>query len=264
MSGFDLSVEGKVALVTGGAGGLGRVAAETFAAAGYRVLVTDIDGDAGEAAAAEIRGQGGEALFATADVADSPEVERAVAMAVESWGRLDFVLNNAGIAGRGRPIEELEEEELDRVLAVDLKGPFHVCKHAVPALKKGGGGSILNVASITGKTGSAYYTAYSAAKAGVVALTRGLARNLGRFNIRVNCLSPGSLSGTRLMDGYRQGLSQAERQRQTLSLMQHIPLGRLGSPRDVAHVALFLASPLAAHIHGAVLTIDGGESLGYH
>ncbi len=118
------------------------------------------------------------------------------------------------------------------------------------------------MSSTTAETGSAYYTAYGAAKAGVIALTRGLARQIGRFNIRINCLSPGSIGGTGLMREHYDRHPEA-RVREKMALLKQIPLGRLGTPRDVALFALFLASPLAAHVHGAVLTIDGGESLGF-
>lgn len=262
MSRFSLEGEGRVALITGGASGIGRTVAEVFGEAGYRLLLLDIDTGMGEQAAAELSAAGREIEFIACDVACESQIATAIQTGLQRWGRLDFLMNNAGIVGRGTRIENLEEADLDRVLGVDLKAAFFTCKHVVPAMREQGGGSILNVASITARTGSAYYTAYGAAKAGVVALTRGLARNIGRFNIRINCLSPGSIGGTGLMRDYYQGRPEL-RQQATLALMQKIPLGRSGHPRDVAHFALFLASPLAAHIHGAVLTLDGGEILGY-
>jgi NAD(P)-dependent dehydrogenase (short-subunit alcohol dehydrogenase family) len=260
---LHLGGKGKVALITGAARGIGRATAQVFGEAGYRLLLADVDRDLGEAAAGELTAQGHEAQFVATDVADSAQGAAAVQMALERWDRLDFVFNNAGIVGHGSPIDSLDEVDLDRVLDVDLKGPFQICKHAVRAQKERGGGSILNVASITAETGSAYFTAYSAAKAGVIALTRSIARNVGRFNIRVNCLNPGSTAGTCLMEEDRRHLSPQARLEQRMALMKKIPLGRIGEPRDVAHLALFLASPLASHIHGAVITIDGGESLGF-
>lgn len=260
---WDLGADGKVALVTGGAAGLGRACAEAFAAAGYRLVLADIDRPSGEAAAAELVAAGPGAFFVAADVGLPAGAAAAVGAALEQWGRLDLVLNNAGISGRGSPIEELEEENLDRVLAVNLKGPFYVCKHAVPAMRRSGGGVILNVASITAGAGSADYAAYAVAKAGVMTLTRSLARRLGRYNIRINCLNPGSIEGTGLMREERQSVDQAQLQLQKMAKLKNIPLGRAARPQDVANLALFLASPLARHIHGAVLTIDGGESLGY-
>lgn len=259
---LDLRVEGAVALITGGASGIGRGVAEVFGEAGYRLALADLDARAGEQTAADLRAQGYEIEFLPCDVADESQVAAAVDAAARRWGRLDFLLNNAGIVGRQTTIENLEPMELDQVLAVDLKSVFYTCKHAIPRMREGGGGSILNVASMTAETGSAYYTAYGAAKAGVIALTRGLARQIGRFNIRINCLSPGSIVGTGLMQEHYDRHPEA-RTREKLGLLKKIPLGRTGTPRDVALFALFLASPLAAHVHGAVLTIDGGESLGF-
>ncbi|HEX9940966.1 MAG TPA: SDR family NAD(P)-dependent oxidoreductase [Thermoanaerobaculia bacterium] len=254
-----------MALITGGGAGLGRAVAEVLGQAGYRILIADVDTGAGSAAADAMSGAGIAACFVRTDVADPDQAAGAVSAAVTQWGRLDFVLNNAGIAGRGATIEDLDEADLARVIAVDLLGPFHVCKAAVRAMK-GHGGAILNVASITAFTGSAYYPAYSAAKAGVIALTRSIARKTGRLNIRVNCLNPGSISGTGLMRVSRGGreLTPEEKREEAIGLMKQIPLGRPARPQDIAQFVLFLASPLAAHIHGAVLTIDGGESLGYH
>lgn len=261
MSRFDLRADGAVALITGGASGIGRAAAEVFAEAGYRLALADIDMTAGEQTADELRGLGYEIELLPCDVADEIQVAAAVEAAVRRWQRLDVLLNNAGIAGRQTPIETLDAEELDRVLAIDLKSVFYACKHAIPRMREGGGGSILNVASISAETGSPYYAAYSAAKAGVIALTRSLARQIGRFNIRINCLSPGSITGTGLLREHYDQDPEA-RIRERMGLLKKIPLGRPGTPRDVALFALFLASPLAAHIHGAVLTLDGGESLG--
>ncbi len=265
MSDFDLSGPGKVALITGGASGLGRSVADVFAAAGYRLLLVDTDAGAGEAVVSELSSTGHEAHFVCADVADEKQVEGAVGAALEQWNRLDFVLNNAGVSGRMAGIEDLDETDLERVLAVNLKGPFLVCKHAVKAQRQAGGGSIVNVGSITGSTGAAGFAPYAASKAGLAALTRSMARRVGRYGIRVNCLRAGSIAGTDLMsDVYsRQGLTPEQRTRQTVGMIRNIPLARLASPKDIAHFALFLASPLAAHIHGAVLTIDGGEILKY-
>ena len=262
---ISLTGDGRVALITGGAAGLGRVVAEVLGRAGYRILIADVDARAGDVTAAALSAAGIAAHFIAVDVADPAQVARAVAAATEAWGRLDFVLNNAGIVGRGGTIEDLDEADLARVIDVDLRGPFHVCKSAVRAMQ-GRGGSILNVASITAVTGSAYYPAYSAAKAGVIALTRSIARKVGRLNIRVNCLNPGSISETGLMRAGRGGreLTPEKRREEMIGLMKQIPLGRPATPQDIAYFVLFLASPLAAHIHGAVLTIDGGESLGYH
>ncbi|HKH48374.1 MAG TPA: SDR family NAD(P)-dependent oxidoreductase [Thermoanaerobaculia bacterium] len=261
MSSFDLGRAGAVALITGGASGIGRGVAEVFVEAGYRLVLADVDASTGRQAADELSALGHEVEFMPCDVADESQVAATIQAAARRWQRLDFLMNNAGVVGHQTSIENLEHEELDRVLAIDLKSVFYTCKHVIPLMRQGGGGSILNVASITADTGSAYYTAYSVAKSGVIALTRGLARQIGRFNIRINCLSPGSIGGTGLMQEYY--ASHPEQQSQDrLGLMKKIPMGRPGRPRDVAHLALFLASTLAEHIQGAILTIDGGESLG--
>lgn len=258
---FDLRREGAVAVITGGASGIGREVAEVFGEAGYRLVLADIDDSAGRQTADELRALGYELELIPCDVADERQVAAMIQAAAQRWQRIDFLFNNAGIVGRPTRIEDLEPEELDRILAVDLKSAFYTCKHVIPPMRQAGGGSILNMASITADTGSSSYTAYGVAKAGVIALTRGLARQIGRFNIRINCLSPGSIGGTGLMhEHYDRHPERREQDR--LGLMKKIPLGRAGKPRDVAHLALFLASPLAAHIHGAVVTVDGGESLG--
>ena len=257
----SLAGDGRVALITGAGGGIGRGVASAFAEAGYRVLVADIDAEAGQQIADELNAAGMVALFAETDVTDEESVAAAVAKAKNAWGQLDFVLNNAGVVGRSQPIEQLDLANLDRVLAVNLRGPFLVCKHAVAGMRPAGG-SIVNVSSITGRTGSPYFTAYGASKAGVEALTRGIARNLGRFNIRVNCLRPGSIDGTELMADFY--AAHPERKiKDSRGLKMKIPVGRLGQARDISNLALFLASPLSRHINGEVLTIDGGESLGF-
>lgn len=262
MTTFDLRGDGKVALIIGAASGLGRSVARVFGAAGYQLVIADIDAAGAGATAAELEACGVTARPIVADVTRSEDVSLAVTEAVRTWGRLDFVMNNAGIAGRGASIETLDEEDAGRVVDVDLRGPLHVCKHAVRAQRAHGGGSIVNVASISSERGTPGYAVYSAAKAGVIAMTRAIAREVGRFNIRVNCLSPGSIAGTNLMaTSFGRPLTADEHRQAAMALMKKIPIGRPACPEDVAHVALFLASPLARHIHGAVITIDGGESL---
>ena len=259
--GDSLAGEGRVALITGAGGGIGRGVAKAFAEAGYHVLVADIDADAGRDIVRELEEAGLVALFVETDVTDEESVAAAVAAAKEAWGRLDFVLNNAGIVGHSQPIEQLDVANLERVLAVNLRGPFLVCKHAAAGMRPAGG-SIVNISSITASNGSPYFTAYGASKAGVEALTRGIARNLGRFNIRVNCLRPGSIAGTDLMADFYAGQPELK-VKESRGLRMKIPVGRLGQPQDISNLALFLASPLSRHINGEVLTVDGGESLGF-
>lgn len=250
--------DGRVALITGAASGIGLGVSRAFVEAGYRVLLVDINPEYGHAAAQEL---GDSAAFVAADVGDPDQVENAVAMALKLWDGLDYVFNNAGILEQPALIEDLDEQALDQVLQVNLKGPFYMCKYAVRAMKPRGGGSILNMASITAEEGNPYFPAYTASKAGVIALTRALARKLGRYRIRINCLKPGSVEGTQLAWDAMGGrdMSQTER----LSLLAKIPLARIAQAEDIANIALFLASPAARHIHGSILTVDGGESPGY-
>lgn len=261
---LDVRGEGRVALVTGGASGIGRVLCEAFLEAGYAVAPVDFDAPLLEEAAEHLRALGGEVEPVRADVRRESEVAAAVERVVERWGRLDVLLNNAGVAARPASVEDLDEEEVDRVLAVNLKGGMLASKHAVRAMRATGGGVILNLASISAQLGAPDDPAYAASKAGVIAVTRSLARRVGRFNIRVNAINPGSTTGTHLTRSSLGGRepSKEEQVRMQVSLIRKIPLGRPGRPRDIANVALFLASPLAAHVHGAVLTVDGGESLG--
>lgn len=248
MSGFDLSAPGHVALITDADAALGQAVAEVFGDAGYRLVLAG--GDAARDLADRLTTEGVEVAHTAVDWTVEAQIAGAVETALERWRRLDFVFNDTELRGPAGPIEELAAADLDRVLAVSVEAPLLVCKHAVPAMRERGG-SILNLASIAVEKGTAHRPAFAAAKAGVVSLTRGLARNAGRAGVRLNCLSPGSLEGEVAADEIE-------------SRVAAIPLGRLGRPRDVACLALFLASPLAAHIHGAVLTIDGGETLGYH
>lgn len=262
MIGLETSGEGRVAFVTGGASGLGLCICETLANARYRVALADLDAERGPSAAARLQADGLAVRFFPCDVGAGASVRSAVEGTVERWGRLDLVVNNAGILGRYAPIEQLDEEDLDRVLRVDLKGPFLVCRYAVEALKAQGGGSIVNIGSIAAERGAPYNAPYAAAKMGVVALTRSLARYLGRFNIRVNCINPGSIRGTRLNEAGDGGPPPSDSAVQMAMLARGIPLGRPAQPADVAQLTLFLGSEGARHVHGAVLTIDGGESLG--
>lgn len=254
--------DGRSCLVTGGAAGLGRALCEVFAEAGYRVAVADVDAAGAGEVARRLEGTGAEALALEMDVTSEDSVAAGFQRAREAWGRVDVVINNAGISGRGSEIDHLPDAEVERVLDIDLKGPFRVCREAVRGFRDGQGGCIVNVASITGDTGAAHYAPYAAAKAGIVALTRSLARRLGRHGIRVNCLNPGSILGTGLMREAEPRLDAEGKRRQMVALARKIPLGRPAQPRDVAQVALFLASPWAGHVHGAVITVDGGESLG--
>lgn len=263
---LDLRGDGRVALITGGASGLGAGTARRFAEAGYRVALVDVDGVRGETTAGALRDSGAEVLFVAADVTDGAAVEAAFDAVAERWQRLDFVMNSAGVLGPQALLEEADGAAVCRLLDVNLKGTFFVLQQALRRLEAAGGGSVVTVASIAADANNAFFPGYSASKAGVIAMTRCAARHAGRANVRVNCLSPGSILDTRLSDPLFAGGAPdpGYRTRLAIGLMAQIPVGRAATPVDVADVALFLASPLARHVHGAVLTVDGGESLGVY
>lgn len=250
----------RVALVTGAGSGLGEATAEKLAEAGFRLALVDID-QARVAAVAE-RLPGAETY--AVDVSQADAVERLFDEVAASRGRLDYVVHSAGILGPLALIEEASVAEVERLLNVNLKGSFLVLRNAVRVMKETGGGAVTLVASIAAGKGSALYPVYSATKAGVIAMAKSVARNAGRFNVRVNTVSPGSILGTRLADALLGGpAGQQRRLAQAVGLMKTIPVGRAAQSRDVANVIRFLASPEAAHVHGVDLTIDGGENLGF-
>ena len=244
----------RVALVTGGSRGIGRAIAEALAAAGARVAVNyRSSAAAAEEVVAGIRDRGGEAVAIQADVADGEQATRLVEQAAEAFGgRLDILVNNAGIT-RDSLILRMRPEQWDEVLDTNLRSLFFTCKAAARVMLRQRSGRIINIASVVGLTGNVGQANYVAAKAGVIGLTKALARELGSRGITVNAIAPG-LIATDMTDE----LSAEHRG----ALERRIALGRLGTPEDVAHAAVFLASDGAAYITGQVLVVDGGLSLG--
>lgn len=243
-----------VLLVTGGANGIGLATAALWAEAGGQVAILDIH-DCRQAA----ERIGPAALGITADVTDEEAVRAALEAVSTRFGRLDAVFNNAGILGAPGHMDALSLDEWNRVMAVCATGPFLVTKHALPYLKQAGGGAIIMNASISAIHGSVSHPAYSAAKGAIMSLSASLARQLGRFRIRVNCICPGSIDGTGLGASGQVPPLTAE---QRIGMISRIPLGRIGAPEDIARTVLFLASGAARHITGAVLRVDGGELAG--
>lgn len=245
-----MRLAGKVALVTGGASGIGEATARLCAREGARVVVADRRGPAAEDVAEAIKANGGEATAVAANVADAGEVEAMVAQTAETYGGLDVLVNNAGI-NRLASATELSEELWDRIVDVDLKSVWLGCKYAIPVMRRGGrGGTIVNTASISGIAGDRQMPAYNAAKAGVINLTRALAIEYGRDNIRVNCVCPGAVL-TRLLLAALTPEVEAR-------IKAAYPLGRLGRPEEIANGILFLASDESSFVTGAALVMDGG------
>ena len=253
-----MRLQGKVALITGGASGMGMVASALFAREGAKVVLTDVADEAGERTAAEIRDDGGEAVYVHADVAAEPEAEAMVAAAVETFGGLHILYNNAGVMlPDDGSVDATDERVWDLTLGVNVKGVAFGCKYGVPAIIASGGGSVVNVASFVAWMGAATsQTAYTASKGAVLAMTREIAVEYARRGVRCNALCPGPIETPLLM----QLLSDdAKRQRRFV----HIPMGRLGRAEELARAALFLASDDSSFMTGASLLVDGGITAAY-
>jgi NAD(P)-dependent dehydrogenase (short-subunit alcohol dehydrogenase family) len=249
-----LSREGKVAIVTGAASGIGRGIACRLAEFGAAVAVLDINERGGKAVVDEIKSQGGKALFCKCDVANAADCKAAVEHVIEKMRRIDILCNGAGFAIR-KDVVELTESEWDRALDITLKSVYLLSHEVVPHMVRNGGGSIINIGSGWSLKGGPRAASYCAAKGGVVNLTRAMAIDHGRHNIRVNCVCPGDVETPMLF-------SEAEQLGQDreafLREAANRPLGRIGTPEDVANAVLFLASPMASWITGAALVVDGG------
>jgi NAD(P)-dependent dehydrogenase (short-subunit alcohol dehydrogenase family) len=240
---------GKAAIVTGGGAGIGRAIAILFVREGARVAVADIDVTAAEATVATIAEIGGSALAAGTDVSDAGCVEKMVRDTVTAYGGLDILINNAGVGTDG-DVVELSEGEWQRILDVNLKGVFLCCKYAIPAMKKSGGGSIVNIASIAARVGGSVSCVYPASKAGVVSLSKNTALRFAKDRIRVNCVCPGHVDTAltyTLKDPHVRD-----------ALISRYPLGRLGTAEEIAAAVLFLASEEASFVTGTELIVDGG------
>jgi len=251
---YDLT--GKVAIITGGASGMGRATALLFARAGANVVVADLNAEGGEEVAQLAARSGNPALFQRTDVTREADVAALVARATQAFGHLDIMFNNAGIGGAVGPLEGISVEDWDRTQAVCLRGVFLGIKHAVAPMRAVGGGSVISTASIAGIQGFPNLHAYSAAKAGVVNLTRSAALEFGRDRIRVNCIAPGGIS-TPIVYGPESNRTAVEEM-----LAKGQPYPRAGQPDDIATAALFLASDAAQFITGHTLVVDGGATAG--
>lgn len=253
-----MRLEGKVALVTGAGSGIGKLTAETFAREGARVVVADVVDEAGRATVEGIRAAGGEAEYVHCDVSVAEEVEAMVAFTVGHFGKLDVMMNNAGIFhARDGSVIDTDEETWDRTIAINLKGVFLGSKYAVRAMLDSGGGSLINVASFVALMGAAVpQIAYTASKGGVLSMTREIAVEFARRGIRANALCPGPIETPLLAELLA---DPAARQRRLV----HIPIGRFGQGQEIANAALFLASDESSLMTGAALVVDGGITAAY-
>ncbi len=253
-----MRLKDKVALITGGAGGIGGETALLFAREGARVVVADVDDRGGRRVAARIKRSGGEAVYCRADVSRDGDCAGMVETAETAFGALHVLFNNAGIMrADDAGAVDTSEEVWDATLAVNLKGVFLGCKHGIPALRRAGGGAVINTASFVALMGAATpQLAYTASKGGVVALTRELAVIHARENIRINALCPGPLRTELLM----KVLNTARKQQRRLV---HIPMGRFGEAREIARAALYLASDESSFVTGTEFVVDGGITAAY-
>jgi 3-oxoacyl-[acyl-carrier protein] reductase len=257
----DSGLRDKVVIVSGAAAGIGRATALCFAREGCRVAGFDVDAARGPRLVEAIEGAGGQGLFERVDVAESAPVEAGVAAVAERWGRIDVLVNNAGILRDAQLVKwkdgaaaaRMSDEAWEAVIGVNLRGVFHCTRAVVPHLIRGGGGVILNASSVVGLYGNFGQTNYVATKAGVVGMTRTWARELGKFKIRVNAVAPGYVA-TEILKAMPQKILD--------NMVEHTPLGRIGEPDDIANAYVWLASDQASFVTGHCLSVDGGVVVG--
>jgi len=249
--------EGMVAVVTGAAGGIGRATVAALAKGGARVVATDLKDTPIEETAALVEASGGEVLTIAHDVTSWSDWQRVVAEATSRFGGIDYLVNNAGIEGPIAAIDESPENEFDQVIAVNVKGVFLGMKAVIPELRKRGGGAIVNLASVAGVIGDAAIGPYVASKHAVIGLTKSAATGYGPEKIRVNAVGPAPIE-TRMMRALETGLSPGEEAETKAALEERIPLGRYGTPDEVAAVIAFLCSEEARYVTGSFYTVDGG------
>jgi meso-butanediol dehydrogenase/(S,S)-butanediol dehydrogenase/diacetyl reductase len=247
-------LDGRVAIVTAGGAGIGAATVRRFAAEGAAVVVADLSGTRAQAVTEEIKSAGGRAVFIKMDAADPEAIQATIKLAIDSYGRLDVMFNNAGMAEVAL-VHDTTLESWNRVMAVTLTSTFLGIKYSVPIMRKQGGGAIINTASISGMHGDYGMASYNAAKAGVINLTRAAALENAKHKIRINCVCPGGIN-TRVAQVL--GGDRAEEFRRTMGAIH--PVGRMGEPEEIANTVTFLASDEATFITGAKIVVDGGVS----
>ena len=248
----------KVALITGAASGIGRATAVLFAREGSALALADINAEAGQHVAEQIAQAGGRVFFEPMDVTQAADCERLVERVIREFGRIDVLFNNAGIIRRATVLD-LSEDDWDRVMAVNVKSIYLLSREVIPHMQKAGGGTIINTASGWGLTGGAKAAVYCASKGAVVLLTKAMAIDHGPHNIRVNCICPGDTDTGMLREEARQLGEESSR---FLAESAKRPLGRVGTPEEIAQAALYLASDASSFVTGTALVVDGGGLAG--
>jgi NAD(P)-dependent dehydrogenase (short-subunit alcohol dehydrogenase family) len=248
------NLAGKVAIVTGGSGGIGRATAIMLADAGVKVTIVDLDAAGGASVVRQIVKAGGKAMFVRGDVSQAKDCQNAIQETVAEYGGIDILFNNAGIIKRAT-VTELSEQDWDHVMEVNVRSVFLMCKYAIPFMEKAGAGAVINNASGWGLTGGSRAAVYCASKGAVVNLTRAMAVDFGAKNIRVNCIAPGDTDTSMLRSEARQ-LGESEASFLKESAVR--PLGRIAQPEEIAAAVLYLAGDAASFITGAILPVDGG------
>lgn len=258
---MGIELNGRIAVISGGANGIGYATARTFAQAGAKVVIWDYAAEAGEAAVSSLTADGGEAVFHKVNVASPSDTEAAAGATIAQFGRIDILINNAGICRDaqlvkvkgGDVVGKLSEADWDAVIAVNLKGVFNCTQAVAPYMIQQRYGRIVNAASVVALHGNFGQTNYVASKAGVIGMTKVWSRELGKRGVTVNAIAPGFIA-TEMTKGMPEQVLGA--------MVEHTPVGRIGQPQDVANAYLFLASDEASFVNGAVLSVDGGLVLG--
>ncbi|MGG1638997.1 SDR family NAD(P)-dependent oxidoreductase [Paenibacillus sp. NRS-1760] len=254
--------KGKVAIVTGAAGGIGKGVVEILLREGCRVAMLDCNEEAGHAALQELTASGAEVIFIRTDVSKESEIHEAVQQTISRLGNVDILVNNVG-THYYKPVEQIPSEEFDRVLRTDLKGQFLLIQQVLPHMKRNQSGSIINIASVHAQVTLPGFSSYAAIKGGIAAMSRSLALELAPFGIRINCVLPG-LTRNVGMDRYLRAIPPDERKTKEAEMTRNIPLGRMAEPAEIGELVAFLASEKSSYMTGSSIVIDGGVSVRLH